>query len=119
LLRRFRSYAGTPIQGQTLISGKNSRIDARFSPGAQSVWQEFILTPRRSSYTESGRFFLPLTPGELNMTAENEQIMLNTLKTISLDIKMLIVIVRELNTQQDAASQKAYTQLVNIAHKRV
>lgn len=53
------------------------------------------------------------------MTTAEEQLILNTLKTIALDIKMLVVLVRELTTQQDAASQKAYSQLVNIAHKRV
>jgi hypothetical protein len=53
------------------------------------------------------------------MTPAEEQQLLNTLKVIALDIKMLVVLVRELTTQQDAASQKAYTQLVNIAHKRV
>lgn len=53
------------------------------------------------------------------MTPAEEQLLLNTLKVIALDIKMLVVLVRQLTTQQDAASQKAYTQLVNIAHKRV
>lgn len=53
------------------------------------------------------------------MTPAEEQLLLNTLKVIALDIKMLVVLVRELTTQQDAASQKAYTQLVNIAHKRM
>jgi len=52
------------------------------------------------------------------MTAAEEQLMLSTLKSISLDITILVGLVRELNTQQDAASQKAYTQLVNIAHRR-
>jgi len=52
------------------------------------------------------------------MTPAEEQLMINTLKTMSLDIKMLVVLVRELTTQQDAASQKAYTQLVTIAHRR-
>jgi hypothetical protein len=52
------------------------------------------------------------------MTPAEEQQMLITLKTMSLDIKMLVVLVRELTTQQDSASQKAYTQLVHIAHRR-
>ncbi|HEX9686892.1 MAG TPA: hypothetical protein VGA25_13685 [Burkholderiales bacterium] len=52
------------------------------------------------------------------MTPAEEQQLLNTLKVIALDIKMLVVLVRELTTQQDAASQKAYSQLVNIAHRR-
>ena len=52
------------------------------------------------------------------MTPAEEQQLLNTLKVIALDIKMLVVLVRQLTTQQDAASQKAYTQLVHIAHRR-
>lgn len=52
------------------------------------------------------------------MTPAEEQLLLNTLKVIALDIKMLVMLVRELNTQQDTASQKALTQLVNIAHRR-
>ena len=52
------------------------------------------------------------------MTAAEEQLMLSTLNSISLDIKILVGLVRELNTQQDAADQKAYMQLVNIAHRR-
>ena len=52
------------------------------------------------------------------MTPAEEQLLLNTLKVIALDIKMLVMLVREMTTQQDTASQKALTQLVNIAHKR-
>jgi hypothetical protein len=52
------------------------------------------------------------------MTPAEEQLMLNTLKVISLDIKMLVMLVREMTTQQDSTSQKVYTQLVNIAHRR-
>ncbi|HEY7657143.1 MAG TPA: hypothetical protein VH881_09800 [Burkholderiales bacterium] len=52
------------------------------------------------------------------MTPAEEQLLLNTLKVIALDIKMLVMLVREMSTQQDTASQKALTQLVNIAHKR-
>lgn len=53
------------------------------------------------------------------MTPAEEQLLLNTLKVIALDIKMLVMLTRELTTKQDTASQKALTQLVNIAHKRV
>jgi hypothetical protein len=53
------------------------------------------------------------------MTPAEEQLLLNTLKVIALDIKMLVMLVRDMSTQQDTASQKAYTQLVNIAHKRI
>jgi hypothetical protein len=52
------------------------------------------------------------------MSPAEEQQMLSTLNAISEDIKTLVVLVRELTTQQDAADQKAYTQLVNIAHRR-
>lgn len=52
------------------------------------------------------------------MTPAEEQLLLNTLKVIALDIKMLVMLVRELTTNQDTASQKALTQLVNIAHRR-
>jgi hypothetical protein len=52
------------------------------------------------------------------MTPAEEQLLLNTLKVIALDIKMLVMLVRDLTTNQDTASQKALTQLVNIAHRR-
>ena len=52
------------------------------------------------------------------MTPAEEQLLLNTLKVIALDIKMLVMLVKDMNSQQDTASQKAYTQLVNIAHRR-
>ena len=53
------------------------------------------------------------------MTPAEEQLLLNTLKVIALDIKMLVMLLREMSTQQDTASQKTLTQLVNIAHKRM
>ena len=52
------------------------------------------------------------------MTAAEEQQLLKSLAAISQDIKTLVTLVRELTTQQDTADQKAYSQLVNIAHKR-
>ena len=52
------------------------------------------------------------------MTPVEEQLLLNTLKVIALDIKMLVMLVRDLTDKQDTNSQKAYTQLVNIAHRR-
>lgn len=52
------------------------------------------------------------------MTPVEEQLLLNTLKVIALDIKMLVMLVRDLTDKQDTASQKTLTQLVNIAHKR-
>jgi hypothetical protein len=52
------------------------------------------------------------------MTPAEEQQMLNCLTAISQDIKTLVALVKELALQQDSADQKAYSQLVNIAHKR-
>ena len=52
------------------------------------------------------------------MTAAEEQQMLKSLAEISQDIKALLTLVRDLTLQQDAADTKAYSQLVNIAHKR-
>jgi hypothetical protein len=52
------------------------------------------------------------------MTPVEEQLLLNTLKVIALDLKMLVMLVRDLTDKQDTASQKAYSQLVNIAHRR-
>lgn len=52
------------------------------------------------------------------MSPAEEQQMLNSLTAISQDIKTLVALVRELTTQQDTADQKAYSQLVHIAHKR-
>lgn len=52
------------------------------------------------------------------MTAAEEQQILRSLSEISQDIKALAALVRQLILQQDAADQKAYSQLVNIAHKR-
>ena len=52
------------------------------------------------------------------MTAAEEQQLLNCLTAISQDVKALLALVRDLTLQQDAADQKAYSQLVNIAHKR-
>ena len=52
------------------------------------------------------------------MTAAEEQQMLKSLADISQDIKALLTLLRDLTLQQDAADQKAYSQLVNIAHKR-
>jgi len=37
---------------------------------------------------------------------------------MSQDIKMLVALVKDLTMQQDAADQKVYMQLVNIAHRR-
>lgn len=53
------------------------------------------------------------------MTPAEEQQLLNTLKIICLDLKALVALIKDLTAQQDTASQKAYTQLVNIAHKRM
>jgi hypothetical protein len=52
------------------------------------------------------------------MTPAEEQQMLSSLSEISKDIKALLALIKNLTTQQEAADQKAYSQLVNIAHKR-
>lgn len=52
------------------------------------------------------------------MTSTEEQQMLASLSEISENIKTLATLVKELILQQDAADQKAYSQLVNIAHRR-
>ena len=52
------------------------------------------------------------------MTPVAEQQMLNSLTVISQDMKALLSLVKDLTLQQDAADQKAFSQLVNIAHKR-
>ena len=53
------------------------------------------------------------------MSQAEEQQMLNSLTVISQDIKTLVALVKELMEHEDAADQKAYNQLVNIAHKRI
>jgi len=53
------------------------------------------------------------------MTPSEEQEMLTSLKSMSEDIKTLVVLVRELTIQQSTADQKALNQLVTIAHRRV
>jgi len=53
------------------------------------------------------------------MTPAEEHEMLTSLKSMSEDIKTLVVLVRELTIQQDTADQKALSQLVTIAHRRV
>ena len=62
--------------------------------------------------------FPPFHPGVLDMSPAGEQQIINSLAAISEDIKTLVGLVKELTTQQDAADQKAYMQLVNIAHRR-
>ena len=52
------------------------------------------------------------------MIPAEEQQMLKSLSDISQDIKALLTLVRDLTLQQETADQKAYSQLVNIAHKR-
>ena len=52
------------------------------------------------------------------MIPAEEQQMLKSLSDISQDIKALLTLVKDLTRQQDTADQKAYSQLVNIAHKR-
>jgi hypothetical protein len=52
------------------------------------------------------------------MTPAEEQQMLACLSEISKDVKALSTLIGNLTRQQGEADQKAYSQLVNIAHKR-
>ena len=52
------------------------------------------------------------------MTPVQEQQMLTSLTTISENMKELVALMKELTSQQNTADEKAYSQLVNIAHKR-
>lgn len=52
------------------------------------------------------------------MTPVQEQQVLTSLTTISQDIKAVVALLQELTLQQNTADEKAYSQLVNIAHKR-
>jgi len=52
------------------------------------------------------------------MNAAEEQQMLKSLAEISQDIKSLLTLIKDLTRQQSESDQKAYGQLVNIAHKR-
>jgi hypothetical protein len=52
------------------------------------------------------------------MTGAEEQQMLNSLSEISQDIKALVALLKESTRKQGEADDKAYGQLVNIAHKR-
>ncbi len=52
------------------------------------------------------------------MTSSEEQQMLTILSEISKDIKELLTLIRETTRKQGEADEKAYGQLVNIAHKR-
>ena len=56
--------------------------------------------------------------GESKMTPVQEHQMLTSLTVISENMKMLVALMKELRLQQETADEKAYTQLVNIAHKR-
>jgi hypothetical protein len=52
------------------------------------------------------------------MTSTEDQQMLTSLSAISQDNKALLSLVRDLTMQQGTADEEAYSQLVNIAHKR-
>ena len=52
------------------------------------------------------------------MTSSEEQQMVTILSEISKDIKELLALIRETTRKQGEADEKAYGQLVNIAHKR-
>lgn len=52
------------------------------------------------------------------MTPVEEKLMLASLTDISQEMKSLSELIRVLTRQMETADQKAYSQLVNIAHKR-
>lgn len=52
------------------------------------------------------------------MTSTEEQQMLNSLNEISQDLKALLALIKDSARKQGEAEEKAYGQLVNIAHKR-
>jgi hypothetical protein len=52
------------------------------------------------------------------MTEAGEQKMLATLAELSNDMKALLTLITDSARQQSEADDKAYSQLVNIAHKR-
>lgn len=52
------------------------------------------------------------------MTPAEEQQMLTSLSEISKDIKALLAMLKDSTRKQGEADEKAYGQLVNIAHKR-
>lgn len=52
------------------------------------------------------------------MTPAEDQQMLKSLSDISTDVKALSELIKDLLRQQATADDKAYSQLVNIAHKR-
>ena len=52
------------------------------------------------------------------MTPVQEQQMLTSLTTISENMKTVVALMKELTLQLSTAEEKAYSQLVNIAHKR-
>ena len=52
------------------------------------------------------------------MTAAEERQLLNSIKAISEDLKVIAALVKDLIRQQDTAHEKAHSQLVNIARKR-
>jgi hypothetical protein len=52
------------------------------------------------------------------VTPAEEQQMLTSLSEISKDIKALLEMIKDSTRKQGEADEKAYGQLVNIAHKR-
>ena len=52
------------------------------------------------------------------MTSTEEQQMLTSLSEISQNIKVLVTLLTDSTRKQGEADEKAYGQLVNIAHKR-
>ena len=56
--------------------------------------------------------------GAPDITGTEEQQLLAGLSEISQDIKALVALIKDSTRKQGEADEKAYGQLVNIAHKR-
>jgi hypothetical protein len=83
-----------------------------FQGGLESEYRAFC------SAFIGGWLFHAVHQRGLDMTPAEEQQMLKSLSDISQDIKALLTLIKDLTRQQSEADQKAYGQLVNIAHKR-
>jgi hypothetical protein len=56
--------------------------------------------------------------GVLDMTAAEEQQMLNSLSAIAQDVSLLVTLVKALALQHEKADQQSHRTLSQIAHKR-
>jgi hypothetical protein len=77
-----------------------------------------IIQQDRSRPANAASGIVHRSPRRTEMTPAQEQMMLTNLTAISQDIKVLLELIKELTQQEAAAEEKAYNQLVHIAHKR-